>query len=160
MKRITISERLFTGKKDVPWDEVEKYLKRYINQTVKVNSTNDIIRIPKDYPDEYSGSQYTKKLRGAVAKAKANIIVELLQLIQNASNRRHVANKTEKHEKDASRGWYRYDICLGILVRGENERDLRENIYKGTLVVRRNERGNELYDIVNIKKEASKPLKP
>ena len=73
MEGITIRDRLFTGKKDVPWDEVEKYQKRYIGKTIVVESTGDAIRIPKDFPDEYAGSQYTKKLRGAAAKAKAKM---------------------------------------------------------------------------------------
>ena len=160
MEGITIRDRLFTGKKDVPWDEVEKYLKRYIGKTIVVESTGDAIRIPKDFPDEYAGSQYTKKLRGAAAKAKANIIPDLEQLIKRATNRRHVENKDPKHSLDASGGWHRFDVSFGIQVRGENEVQLRENIYRGTLVVRINDQGNDLYDIVTIKKEASKPLEP
>lgn len=160
MERVTIKKRLFKGKRDVPWDDVEEYLKRYIGRSFAVETTGDVIYIPKDLPDEYSGSRYTKNLRGAAAKAKANLIPEIEQIIKNATNRRYVDNKDPKHERDASNGWYRFDILFGIIVQGENEYYPRENIYKGTLVVRRNDQRNELYDIVNIKKEASKPLEP
>lgn len=160
MKRITVNRNIFTGTKRVPWKEVEKYLKKYIGKRIEVEETGDVILIPKDFPDEYTGSQYTKKLRGAVAKAKANLILELENIIKGASNRRYVENKDPKHEKDAPDGWYRLDISFGILVQGEDEERKRENIYRGTLVVRRRGELNELYDIVNIKKEASKPLEP
>ncbi len=42
-------------------------------------------------------------------------------------------------------------------VRGENEEVERMNIYSAVLVVRLTERGMYLYDMVNIKKEASTP---
>ena len=158
MKRVIITHRLFTGKKNVPWTEVEKYLKRYIGHLFVIEETNDEIMIPSDFPDEYTGSDHTKSLRGAVAKAKANLISELPALVKGAKNKRFSENKSEKHAKDACFGWYRYDIYFGVLVKAENEISSRVNLYRGTLVVRCNEKGKELYDIVNIKKEASKPL--
>lgn len=158
MKRVTIEHRLFTGRKTVPWNEVENYLKRYIGQVFIIKETQDRILIPTDFPDEYAGSDYTKRLRGAVAKAKANLIPNLDALIQSAANKRFVENKSEKHNRDACFGWYRYTVAFGIIVKGDDETIRRENIYRGTLVVRCNKNGKELYDIVNIKKEASKPL--
>ena len=44
-------------------------------------------------------------------------------------------------------------------VQGSDEKESRVNIYKATLVVRSSLNGMFLYDIINIKKEASKPLK-
>ena len=43
-------------------------------------------------------------------------------------------------------------------VKSSEEQEERLNIYKATLVVRSSMKGLFLYDIVNIKKEASKPL--
>ena len=157
---VIITDRLFSGKRNVPWDDVELYLKRYVGECIRVVSSGDDIVIPSDFPDEYSGSVYTKKLRGAAAKAKANLVSDLKPIIQSASNREYLHNKNPKHAKDAAYGWYRYRIHFGILVQGESEQFPRINYYKGTLVVRINDRGNELYDIINIKKEASKPLEP
>jgi len=158
--KVIITDRLFTGKRNVPWDDVELYLKQYVGENIDIISSGDIIVIPPDFPDEYSGSKYTKGLRGAAAKAKANLISELKPIIRTATDRAYLPNKNPKHAKDAAYGWYRYMIRFGILVQGENEEIPRINEYRGTLIVRINERGNELYDVINIKKEASKPLKP
>jgi len=157
---VRIKECPFAGKQNINWNEVEAFLKKYIGKEILIDSTKDKILIPKGFPDEYTGSAYTKKLRGAVAKAKANATTELEALVKQAENRRYVENKEDKHEKDASKGWYRYDTFFSIPVRGEDEKEYRENIYRATLVVRINNRGCELYDVVNIKKEASKPLEP
>lgn len=149
-----IKEKRFPGKRNIPWDDIENYLKGYIGQEYIVAEYHDSIIIPSDFPDEYTGSKYTKSLRGAVAKAKANAVTEIGPIIENAFNRRFVENKNEKHSKDASGGWYRYDTIFAIPVQGEGEEGIRYNVYSGTLVVRRSAEGNTLYDIVNIKKEA------
>lgn len=160
MKIIHIKSKRFLGKKNIAWTEVETYLKEYIGKSFVVEEYGDVISIPKDFPDEYTGSRYTKKLLGTVASAKANAIIELEELIKNASNRRFVENMDTKHRIDACKGWYRYDIFFSLPAQAENELNIRKNIFRGTLIVRRNTNGNELYDIVNIKKEDSKPLEP
>lgn len=48
-----------------------------------IASTGDVVYVGSDLPCEYSGSLYTKKLNGTVAKAKANAtqgIPELLEI--------------------------------------------------------------------------------
>ncbi len=79
-------------------------------------------------------------------------------MIVIATNKRWVENKDKKHWKEAEKGWYRYDTYFGIPVKGSEEKEERINVYKATLVVRHSMKGLFLYDIVNIKKEASKPL--
>lgn len=153
-----VDEIIFTNKQNIPWNEVEKYLKRYIGNTYVVAEYQDYISIAGDFPDEYAESQYTKKLRGAVAKAKANASQIVGNLIVNATNRRWVENKNDKHNRDASEGWYRYDVYFAIPVQGSSERNKRLNYYSGTLVVRKTIHGLFLYDMINIKKEASMPL--
>ena len=81
---------IFFNKQNIPWDEVERYLKRYIGQTFIVEEYQDCIKISSDFPDEYSESKYTKKLRGALAKAKANAAQIIDLMIFNATNRRWV----------------------------------------------------------------------
>ncbi len=159
-KVVHIQSKRFGGKKNVPWTDVEEYLKGYIGIEIENEEYKDRIIIPKDFPDEYTGSRYTKKLHGAVALAKANAVLGLKELIKSACNRRFVENMDKKHGVDASEGWYRYDIFFSLPAQGENEERARKNIFRGTLIVRRNVKGNELYDIVNIKKEASKPHEP
>lgn len=97
-------------------------------------------------------------MRGALAKVKANAAQIIDLMIRNAVNRRWVENKNEKHKNNASKGWFRYDTYLGISVKGSGEREKRFNLYKATLVVRKTSKGLFLYDVVNIKKEASTPL--
>ncbi len=118
----------------------------------------DDISIAGDFPNEYAESRYTKTLRGAVAKAKANASQIIEPLIVNATNKRWIENKNGKHNKDASEGWYRYDTYFAIPVQGSCEDYIRLNFYSATLVVRKTIKGLFLYDMINIKKEASTPL--
>lgn len=160
-KRIPeIQEIIFKNKQNIPWDDVEKYLKKYIGSAYIVETYKDKIFIAGDFPDEYAESKYTKSLRGALAKVKANAAQIIGELISNAENRRWIENKNSKHFKDASQGWYRYDTYFVVPVKGSNEDVERKNVYGATLVVRKTEQGMFLYDMINIKKEASMPLEP
>ena len=67
-------------------------------------------------------------------------------------------NKDEKHAKDACKGWYRYDTFFSLPVYNDGGEAVRENVYRATIVARINDEGIYLHDIVNIKKEASKPF--
>lgn len=71
MKAI-VTEILFSNKQNIPWNDVEIYLKKYVGQVYEVDITGDQIIIGGDFPDEYTESNYTKKLREALAKVKAN----------------------------------------------------------------------------------------
>ena len=156
---VRVEKQIFYGKQNIPWQpDVEQYLKRFIGQAYTVTSTGENIIIPNDFPDEYTGSGYTKGLRGGLAKTKANVAQCIGELVQEANNRRIVENKDKKHSKDASGGWIRYDVEFEVAVKGEQEMDVRWNRYKGTLVIRIVEDKKYLYDLINIKKEARKPL--
>ena len=54
------------------------------------------------------------------------------------------------------RGWYRYDAFFSLPVTFDGKQSL--NYYRATLIVRINDSGLYLHDIVNIKKEDSKPF--
>ena len=152
-----IEKAIFGNKQNIPWNDVEQYLKQYIGQAYLVEESQDMIHIVGDFPDEYTESNDTKKLRGALAKVKANAAQIVDLMIKNAINRRWVENKDNKHSKDASEGWYRYDTYFGMNVQGSGEREQRLNLYRATLVVRKISKGLFLYDVINIKKEASTP---
>ena len=64
----------------------------------------------------------------------------------------------EEFAESKFKGWYRYDTYFAMPVQGSNEEDKRVNIYRATLVVRSSLKGLYLCDVINIKKEASKPL--
>lgn len=111
MDTVYIEDVVFVNKQNIPWNQVEQYLKKYVGQKYKVEESADVICIASDFPNEYAESKYTKSLRGNVAKAKANP------------------------------------------VKGSEEKEMRVNIYKATLVVRNSMKGLFLYDIINIKKK-------
>lgn len=152
-----IEDIIFVNKQNIPWNQVEQYLKKYIGDKYNIAETGDAICISSDFPEEYAESKYTKKLRGNIAKAKANASQVIGKMIVIATNKRWIENKDEKHKKDAAKGWYRYDTYFGMPVKGSNEKEERINIYKATLVVRNSMKGLYLYDVINIKKEASTP---
>lgn len=157
-KQSEVDKIIFANKQNIPWNEVEQYLKKYIGQAFVVEEYQDKIYIAGEFPDEFSESKYTKSLRGALAKVKANIAQIVPAMIRNATNRRWDENKKAKHRRNAEKGWYRYDTYFIISVKGSDEQYKRLNQYKATLLVRKTEKGLFLYDIINIKKEASTPL--
>ena len=156
MKYVDVDQIKFKNKQNIPWNDVEKYLKHYIGNKYIVKKYNDEVYIPSNFPDEYTESKYTKKLRGALAKAKANASQVIGEMIKEADNRRWVENKNDKHNDEAEGGWYRYDVGFTIPIEFDGEK--RKNIYIGTAVVRIHRGKLYLYDIINIKKEASTPL--
>lgn len=152
-----VQKIIFFNKQNIPWGDVEQYLKRFIGNIYIVEVYQDRICVASDFPNEYSESKYTKKLRGALAKVKANAVQIIDLMIINAVNRRWIENKDDKHKNDASGGWYRYDTYFEIPVKGSEEKIERLNRYRATLVVRKTSKGLFIYDILDIKKEASTP---
>ena len=71
-KIVMIHDIRFRGKRKINWKEVEQYLKQYIGEVYEIMDSADIIYVGNDFADEYSGSQDTARLKGALAKAKAN----------------------------------------------------------------------------------------
>ena len=99
---VNVPQIIFKNRQNIPWNEVEQYLKKYIGKSFVVKEYGDVIHIAGEFPDEFTESQYTKKLRGGLAKAKANSGQVISEMIENAQNRRWVGNKDEKHKKEAS----------------------------------------------------------
>ena len=69
---VVITDVRFKGKRNIDWDDVENYIKEYVGNSYVVFETSDVIYIGKSFPNELKGSEDTKRLRGALAKAKAN----------------------------------------------------------------------------------------
>ena len=158
MKYNEIQDTIFKGKQNIQWPDVENYLRKYEGKTIIVKETGDEIKINSLFADEYVHSQYTRKLRGAFAKVKANLSQIIPELLENALNRRWIKNKDIKHSKNAIGGWYRYDSFFSIRVYEQGSEEYRLNYYSATIIVRINDTGNYLYDVINIKKEARKPM--
>lgn len=156
-KTVFIHDIRFKGKRSVNWDDVERYLFQFIGEFYDVNESNETIYIGHDLPSEYSGSKYTKRLKGTVAKAKANAAQGIPELIEIATDSKYEENQKDKHSRDAKWGWYRYDTRFALPVYDENGNVDRINIFCASLIVRHSANGRKyLYDILKIKKETSK----
>ncbi|MFR2144038.1 MAG: helix-turn-helix domain-containing protein [Faecalimonas sp.] len=158
---VVINDIRFKGKRSINWKEVRAYLKEYVGDFYKVASTGDVIYIGSDLPSEYSGSVYTKRLNGAVAKAKANATQGIPEMIEISTGRYFRENNKGKHNWNARNGWYRYDTYFALPVYGDNEDIERYNVFHASLIIRHANDGKMyLYDILDIKKETSTPLEP
>ena len=71
-KIVIIHDIRFRGKRKINWKEVEQYLKQYIGEVYEIMDSADIVYVGGDFADEFSGSQDTERLKGTLAKAKAN----------------------------------------------------------------------------------------
>lgn len=158
-KIVIIQDIRFKGKRKIDWDEVEQYLKEYVGKYYEIAETAERIYIGSEFPDEYTGSQDTARLKGTLAKAKANATQGIPELIQIATNKTSSPNYEKKHEKNAKYGWYRYDSRLALPVYNDVGKVERYNIFVVRMLVRHAENGKKyLYDFLRIKKETSTPL--
>lgn len=156
---VMINDICFKGRQNIDWDEVEQYLRQYVGEFVEIAESKEIIYIGNDLPDEYTGSNYTAKLKGALAKAKANAVQGIPELIEIAKNKRFRENLAKKHYKNAKFEWYRYDSRFALPIFDDCGEVLRYNVFHVELVIRHGEDSKlYLYDIINIKKETSTPL--
>ena len=69
-----------------------------------------------DLPLEYAGSNDTFSLKGQRAKAKANAVQGLPEMIMIAWNRSYKENHETKHRQDAKYGWRSHPVqCLSCI---------------------------------------------
>ena len=116
------------------------------------------MNIGNKFPDEYGGSSYTRKTKGARAKAKANAAQAIPEIIEIATSKTAEENKKEKHSRNAKNGWYRYDTRFALPVYDESGEVERYNVFSARLLIRHAASGKMyLYDVLEIKKETSKP---
>ena len=156
---VMINDIRFKGKRSVKWDDVKEYLEMYVGDLYEIAETKDVIYIGKDLPDEYTGSKYTHSLKGTVAKAKANAVQGVPEMIEIATGKHFRENNGNKHNRNAAYGWYRYDSRFALPVYGDDGEVVRYNVFYASLIVRHANDGKMyLYDIMNIKKETSNPF--
>ena len=155
-KIVVIHDIRFKGKRSVEWTDVEQYLKQYVGEAHIIKSTNDMVYIGSDLPDEYTHSNYTKILKGANAKAKANAVQGIPEMLMIANEKEFENNRKDKHLKDAKYGWYSYVTRFALPVYDENGDIERYNVFRAIVLVRHAEDDKlYLYDIMKIKKETS-----
>lgn len=142
----------------IDWKLVRDYLKMFVGDCYEVEQSSEKIYIGGKLPDEYTGSESRIALKKAEAKAKANVTQGIPELIETAANPIWEENNKLKHEKDAKYGWYRYDVRFAIPVYNDAGELDRYNIFAARLLVNHSANGKKyLYDILNIKKETSRP---
>ena len=155
---VFINDIIFKGKRSITWPDVEEYLRQYVGEFYSIAETGDIVYIGTDLPDEYAGSNYTKHIKGTVAKAKANAAQAIPEIIEIATSKTVEENKKEKHSRNAKNGWYRYDTRFALPVYDESGEVERYNVFSARLLIRHAASGKMyLYDVLEIKKETSKP---
>ena len=159
-KIVLINDIRFKCKKKEDWKEVEEYLKEYIGEFYEIEETSDKVFISSNFPDEYVSSESRLALKGAVAKAKANAVQGIPELIRIATNKEYSENTKQKHNKDAKYGWYRYDVRFALPVYDDKSNEIcRYNIFCARMLVRHDKDGKKyLYDLLAVKKETSSPL--
>jgi len=159
-KVVLIPEIIFMNKQNIDWKEVETFLERYVGELVEIAESKDIVYVGKAFPDEYAGSKYTRRTKGARAKAKANATQGILEMIEIATEKVFRENHKEKHKGNAEKGWYYYITRFALPIYENETRTNEYNEYSACLIVNCTSKGKMyLYDLVDIKKEASNPLK-
>ena len=149
---VVINDIIFKGKRSITWPDVEEYLRQYVGEFYSIAETGDIVYIGTDLPDEYAGSNYTKHIKGAVAKAKANAAQAIPEIIEIATSKTAEENKKEKHSRNAKNGWYRYDTRFALPVYDESGEVERYNVFSARLLIRHAASGKMyLYDVLEIK---------
>lgn len=148
----------FKGKRNVDWEDVRRYLNEFVGENYTIASSGDAVYLGKDLPDEYTGSKDTYRLRGALAKAKANAAQGLGEMIECATDGEHTSNRKEKHYIDAANGWYKYTTRFALPAYGKDGDVERYNVFRAFLIIRHDQDGKKyLYDVIKIKKETSNP---
>ena len=156
---LTQKDTIFRNKQNINWSDVEAYLGQYVGELYTIAENDEQIYIGKDLPDEYAHSNYSARLKGALAKTKANAAQAIPELIEISSNKTYNANAEAKHALAAKYGWYRYDSRFAMAVYDNTGEIERYNIFKARMIIRHDADGKKyLYDVINIKKEPSTPL--
>lgn len=81
-----IKDIRFRGKQNIDWRSVKEYLEGYMGDSYEISESAERVYIGKTLSDEFTGSEFTKSLKGANAKAKANAATAIPELIQIALN--------------------------------------------------------------------------
>ena len=98
---VVLPDIIFASKQKNDWNEMETYLECFVGELVEIAEIGDIIYLGKDFPDEYAGSKYTRKMKGGRAK-KANAAQGIREMVGIVSDKRFRENRKEKHSGDAA----------------------------------------------------------
>ena len=85
-KLVLINDIRFKGKRQIDWDDVKQYLEGYVGDYYEIAENAERIFIGSELPEEYTESESRKSLMSANAKAKANAVTAIQELLQIAPN--------------------------------------------------------------------------
>ncbi len=85
-KLVLINDIRFKGKRQIDWDDVKQYLEGYVGDYYEIAENAERIFIGSELPEEYTESESRKSLMSANAKAKANAVTAIPELLQIAPN--------------------------------------------------------------------------
>lgn len=153
-KIVVIPEVIFKNKQNIEWSEVESFLLKYVGDIVEIIETKDRIHLGNELPDEYANSKYSRFLKGARAKAKANAVQGIREMVEIAENKIFSENEKTKHVGKAGKGWYYYTTRFALPVYKNEQKTEDYSVYSARLVVNHAKNGKKyLYDLVDIKKK-------
>ena len=139
-------------------DVVLDFLTDHIGDVYTIIESGQKVYLGKELPGEYTYSQYTQRLwknRQALGKAKNRMASGIGEAIEIATNRRWEKTK-HPHNKDAKYGMYRYDSKIAFPTYNTDGSMAAVHAYDIELVVRNaSDKKKYLYDVVNIKKDAT-----
>ena len=98
---VLINDILFKSRRSIDWDEIEQILRKFIGEYYEIAETAEKVYIGSDFPDEFTHSKYTKAIKGANEKAKANAITAIGELIQIADNKAEYPDYDFRHSEQA-----------------------------------------------------------
>lgn len=103
---MVIHDMIFRNRQNINWDDVELYLGQYIGEFYTIAESGEQIYIGKDLPDEYAHSSYSAKLKGTLAKTKANAVYNNDEEIERYNVFK--ARMIIRHDADGRK--YLYDV--------------------------------------------------
>lgn len=58
---VIINDIIFKGRQNISWNDVEKYLTKYVGQFYTIADSKEVVYIGSNLPDEYAHSEDGKK---------------------------------------------------------------------------------------------------
>ena len=152
--RVKIIDNVFKCNNGKSISNIMSYsVKKYIGNFAYIIESGQKVHLGKDFPKEFAFSKYSQNLPLEIKLAKGRISSGIIEIIENATNRKYSNEKKIKHIKDAKYGFYKYNTNFSFEYNG------REQIYEGTILIRNDANGKKyLYDVLNIKKIGSNLL--
>ncbi len=152
VETVVIKENIFKGRDGEKRENVvKKYLTQHIGEYATIIESGQKVYFGEELPGEYVHSVSAKNNPKRIKTAKNRAVVELVEIIENSTNRKWEKNKKHKHRTDAKYGWYKYDAKFRI--KDVKTKDgIKDLDYTAEVLIRNDANGKKyLYDVQKIK---------